>query len=212
MVKIYFDIPREMLEAAKSDDIQSKPHNLCFYCPAHTVTCSGANEMALSVEDFVDRTAKLAKQKGVSRQRIADDSGLPFPTVVSVMSKRTADPRHSTLQAISRSVNGGCWGTAPCYMASLLLSGQITAETVDVDEEHLAARNAELEERIKEANVYIEKLEQTISNIHISYKQEFDEIRTRTDRVVEYLKAQTEKLETRLEEKDRIIAKLLLKD
>lgn len=210
MVKINFDIPKEMIDAAQTAEIKENPHNLCFYCPAHTVTCAGTNEIALTSEQFVDRANRLAKIRKMTRANVAEDADLPEPTVVSVLTKRTLDPRFSTMQAISKSVNGGCWGTAPCYMASLLLSGQITLESVDVEETDLVTRVAELEAELKDARVHLEKVDKLLDGIHASYKVEMDAIRARSAEIEKYLHGEIAKRDKVIETKDKMITKMVL--
>ena len=210
MVKINFDIPKEMIEAAQTAEIKSNPHNLCFFCPAHTVTCAGTNEMALTSEQFVDRANKLAKIMRKTRANIAEDANRPEPTVVSVLTKRTLDPRHSTMQAISKSVNGGCWGAAPCYMAALLLNGQITPESVDVEEIDYIERINDLETQLKEARVQLERVDRLLDGIHASYKMEMDAIRERSAEIEKYLRGELVKRDKVIETKDKIITKMVL--
>lgn len=210
MVKISYDIPREMIEAAQTSEILEKPFKLCFYCPAHTVTCVGTNEMLLSTSDFVDCINTVAKEKRMTRAAIAAKADLPEATVVSVVTKRTTDPRHSTMQSISRAVNGNCLNGAPCYMAYQLMTGQITMESLAADEEQLAKRITELETMLKESEETVLKLETIMSSIHDSYKAEMVEIRAKAERIEEYLKTEITKREEQLAIKDKLIAKLIL--
>lgn len=211
MVRVSFDLPIDMISAAETEEIKQNPNNLCFLCPAHTITCSGPNELAMSTEELVDRVAKLAKLKRMTRANIADASALPEPTVVSVMTKKTLDPRHSTMQAISKSVNGACWGASPCYMASLLLSGQITVDSANVEEEDLLARVMELEKQNLEYQVQIGKLEHITDTIHESYKAEIDSIRDGALKATKYLRSELAKRDKAIATKDKMIEKLILK-
>lgn len=210
MVKISYDIPRDMVEAAQTAEILDKPFKLCFYCPSHTVTCGGTNDSLLPAEDVVDKLIELAKQQHKTHEDVAIGAKLSPATVTSVLSKRTKDPRHSTLHAISQAVNGNCLNGAPCYMAYQLMTGQITMESLDVDEEQLAKRVSELETLLKESEETVLKLETIMASIHDSYKEEMAEIRAKAERIAEFLKEEITKRDEQLALKDKLIAKLIL--
>lgn len=210
MIKISYDIPKDMIEAAALPSIKDNPWNLCLLCPAHNVTCGGPNELAMSSSDFIDRANTLAKQRKLTRADIAMISNMPEPTVVSVMTKRTPDPRHSTMHGISKAVNGTMPNGAPCYMAALLLSGQITVDSTSVDEETLINRINELEVELKDAHEQIEKFERMAHEIHSSYREELDTLRADHKRTVDYLTAAIAKRDDIIQTKDRMIAKMVL--
>lgn len=207
MQKIAYDIPVEMIQAATTEHIQAHPYDLCFLCPAHNITCEGPNETTMEVSDRIDRINKVAKKKNITRAKIAELSGIPETTVVSVLTKHTADPRCSTMRAISRAVNGECLDGAPCYMASLLMSGQITLESASVDEEALMARVNELETALKAANEQIAAHERITTEIHASYKDEMQAIRDKAERIADYLKEDIVKLEATISKLEAVLAK-----
>jgi transcriptional regulator with XRE-family HTH domain len=131
MVKLTFDIPRRMKIAAQEIGTSGNPDAICFECPFRGDTCGGANETAMSMTRRVEWYKRLAKENNITRAQAAEISGIPLDTINSVMTGRTEDPRHSTLQAISKAYNGGCWGKYPCHIAALLIRGELEDDSSD---------------------------------------------------------------------------------
>ena len=131
MVKLTFDIPRRMKIAAQEIGTSGNPDAICFECPFRGDTCGGANETAMSMPRRVEWYKRLAKENNITRAQAAEISGIPLDTINSVMTGRTEDPRHSTLQAISKAYNGGCWGKYPCHIAALLIRGELEDDSSD---------------------------------------------------------------------------------
>ena len=148
MKKIAFDLPKKMIQAAQQPEAQLEPYNVCLYCPFMGETCDGADPLSMSNERWVKWINKLAAMFHITRQQIADRALLPLSTVNSVLSGRTKDVRHSTMQAITRAVVGDCWGKYPCHIAYLLLTGQDLEDESDsiIELNHLRERVAELKE------------------------------------------------------------------
>lgn len=158
MVKIPYEVPRKMIEAAQDPHVKNSPHNLCSFCPARNVTCSGANERFMDMPAQIAYWNTLGRVNQISRPHAAEIANLPLSTLNSIFSGRTPDPRHGTLKAISLAYNGGNVVNSPCHMASLLLNGQIKDSAYTVSDE-----TARLRDRLKkiqaDADYRLEKAE-----------------------------------------------------
>lgn len=183
MINISFDVPQKMMDLAQEKDIKNRPYDLCLECPFCFVTCDGPNEDAMTMVRRVERLNHLAKKRGLTRSDISEKSGLPLATVNSVMSGRTEDPRHSTMQALSKTINGGCWGQYPCHIAAMLMEGELIDTGVNLEMDALRNRLAEAEDKLNQR----------------SYVAESDQ------RAIVFLKEQIAFLDNQIKVKDRSI-------
>lgn len=156
MVKITFEVPKIMREVAQTHDIQEHPFDICFECPFRGDTCDGPNEQAMSMPRRIDWLKRLGKKNGITREKAAEMSGIPLATINSIMTGRTEDPRHSTMQALSKAYSGGCWGKYPCHFAALLINGELqdgAPDTLETSVRLEAAQReiAQLEQRLASA-------------------------------------------------------------
>lgn len=180
MKKITFDVPKKMIQAAQQPGAQEEPYNVCLHCPFMGETCDGADPLSMSNERWVKWINSLANMFHITRQQIADRALLPLSTVNSVLSGRTKDVRHSTMQAITRAVVGDCWGKYPCHIAYLLLTGHQLEDESDsiIELNHLRERIAELKEEkkaaLEDAHEKVEFLRQQINlrDRQISHQEE----------------------------------------
>lgn len=169
MKKITFDVPKKMIQAAQQPGAQEEPYNVCLHCPFMGETCDGADPLSMSNERWVKWINSLANMFHITRQQIADRALLPLSTVNSVLSGRTKDVRHSTMQAITRAVVGDCWGKYPCHIAYLLLTGQQLEDESDsiIELNHLRERIAELKEEkqaaLEDAHEKVDFMRQQLS-------------------------------------------------
>lgn len=179
MVKISFDVPKAMREIAKSPDIQEHPYDLCFECPFYTVSCDGPNERAMTMQRQVEWYKRLGKKRGITQEKAAEISGIPFNTLRSVMSGKTEDPRHSTMQAISKAYSGGCWGKYPCHFAALLINDELDEnnDTTDYQARYEGAQREvmRLEQRLeiimKESDKKVDYLKGEVAELKKGRKQ-----------------------------------------
>lgn len=164
MVKISFDIPKAMRDVAQSEDVNKHPQNLCFECPFRGVTCDGANEQAMTMPERIDWLKRLGKKNGITREKAALMANTSINTVNAIMTGRTEDPRHSTMMALSKAYNGGCWGKYPCHIAALLITGQLEESAPDpnsqtqlIELEHLRERVTYIKEEESKKVAYLVK-------------------------------------------------------
>lgn len=123
MKKIAFDVPRKMIQVAQQPGAKDAPYDVCLHCPFISESCDGPNVLAMTNERWVQWANRRANQMELTRAEIAETSNIPLSTINTVMSGRTKDMRHSTMQAITRVLVGGCWGQYPCHLASLMITG-----------------------------------------------------------------------------------------
>ena len=169
MKKITFDVPKKMIQAAQQPGAQEEPYNVCLHCPFMGETCDGADPLSMSNERWVKWINSLANMFHITRQQIADRALLPLSTVNSVLSGRTKDVRHSTMQAITRAVVGDSWAKYPHHIPYLLLTGQQSEDESDsiIELNHLRERIAELKEEkqaaLEDARGKVDFLRQQLS-------------------------------------------------
>ena len=166
MVKLTFDIPRRMRIAAQEIGTSGNPEDICFECPFRGDTCSGVNETQLPMPRLIGLYKRLAKENNITRAQAAETARIPLDTLNSVITGRTEDPRHSTLQAISKAYNGGCWGKYPCHIAALLIRGELEDDSSDegklrVQLEGAQREMARLEEGVRYFKDEVRELKKT---------------------------------------------------
>lgn len=184
MKKIAFDVPKKMIQAAQTPGAQDAPYNVCLHCPFMGESCDGPDPLSMTNERWVEWISRLAGQLHITRQQIADCSALPLSTVNSVLSGRTKDVRHSTMQAITRAVVGDCWGKYPCHIAYLMLTGQ----TLEDESEH-AAEISYLKEKVSEL------------------KQEREDIKAETSQKIDFLRRELDRRDFQIEQQNAAVRK-----
>ena len=159
MRKFVLSVPKDMVEIAKSADIAEKPYNICLKCPYRGRSCDGPNCLAMEMPRLIEWNDSLAKTQGFTRAKTAERADIPLGTLNSIMTGRTPDPRHSTMQAITRANSGGSWGKYPCHLAAILMDKEMFEDSM-VDEEEFAKH--ELQIVREESNRKVEYLRKEI--------------------------------------------------
>lgn len=205
-------VPQELLGGIQAID-PNKPYDLCLHCEFLEESCDGPNIVAMEYTRWIEWANKLAHQRGLTRAQIAEQSGVPKSTIDSVLSGRTSDIRHSTLQAITRTVVGGCWGRYPCHLASLLMQSeelrvdeQIAALKKELEEER--GKNADLRNQLHEAKSLHEK---ELATVREDAQRKTDWLKERSKVLDGYISDHQRSIEHRdrvIERKERTIAAL----
>lgn len=190
MFTIQFDIPKKMRDLAQVPGIQERPYDICFECPFRGKTCDGPNEQAMEMPRRIEWFNRLAKERGLSRSEAAEEAGLPLATVNSIMAGRTLDPRHSTMQALSKVYSGGCWGQYPCHLAALLLNGEL----LEADFTFEDAKK-------------IDELTQEVAKLRAREESAIAHVEADSQRKVEYLKDLVAKQEKKIESQEQELKK-----
>lgn len=186
MVKITFDVPKKMLETAQAVDIKTRTYDICFDCPFYDTTCAGPNEGTMTMPQRVNWWKRLGARYNTSRQKAADKSGIPLDTINSIYSGRTADPRHSTMHALSMAYSHGS-NMFPCHMAALMANGELCEE---VDITALQAELSDTREKLTEANVKIAVLKERLHNYGKLAQEEMSAVKADDKTRVDFLKEQ----------------------
>ena len=203
MVKIAFDVPKKMMEVAQAPDAHTKPYDVCLHCPFISESCDGPNVLAMEYPRWVDWANARAKQLGLTRADIAEQSGVPVGTVNNAMSGRNADVRTSTLRDITKVLIGGCWGQYPCHFASLLINDELTEDDGQTDA--LAQELHDAREELETANAELNQLRQKVAAFEDLKKSDISEAKDEAQRKVDFLTQQIAFKDTQIVNKDKII-------
>ena len=195
MVTIRFKVPEKMFQTAQRPDIQETPYDLCFECPFRSVTCDGPNEQAMTMPRRITWFNRLGKERGITRAAVAELSGVPLAPINSIMTGRTPDPRHSTMQALSQAYSGGCWGQYPCHMAALLMQGKLTGEDDDPEADELRGRLHRAEDELRQRSYVAESDHRAV----VFLKEQ-----------IAFLDAQIKEKDSSIRRKEKLIVKLFI--
>lgn len=159
-----------------------KPFNKCFECHSLRNGCSGPNLSVMGVARVCEflQMARIFFKK--SYQDVADGTGLSLATVKRTLTGKISDPSFYTISQISVYLLGDPMGKYPCAIPNIVS---------DVDNDmRLNDALRELELALDDNKDY----KAALDNIHVSYKVEMDTIRSEAQEKIDYLKAQTERL------------------
>lgn len=180
MVTLRLEIPRKMREAAQAPGIENTPYDICFACPFKNETCAGGNECAVDMSRLIDLWNQEAKLHRITRADAVEKSGIPITTVNNIMTKRTLDPRFSTVAALSKAYNRRKSVLPPCHLAALLMQDKLP----EGDEPDEGER--------------INALKEEISRLKENEKTVFDRAERQAQREVDHLTRLANQQETRI--------------
>lgn len=196
MIKIQFDVPKSMIAFCNTTEAREKPYDICLQCPFIRESCDGPNILAMDYPRWAEWARERIKQIEVSRQEIAEISGLSVSTLASALSGSGYDIKTDTMRRVTKAIIGGCWGQYPCHFASLLMKG------VDLEDNEDGKKVSELEAEIEQLRAELKKeTESTEARIQEAKK----EAQTKID----YLKEQVNIRDKYLAEKNQIINDLM---
>lgn len=204
MSKVTIDVPSDLLHGIQTTD-PNKPYDICLHCSFLEDSCDGPNIVAMEYPRWVEWASKLAQHRGLTRAQIADRSGLPKSTIDSALSGRTGDIRHSTLQAITRVIVGGCWGQYPCHLASLLMHSEQLPEDSRLSQLKDALVTAE--HRAAEYQTENIDLKLQLKQSEAMHQAEIARIRGEDQREIDWLKERTKVMDGYLSDQSRSIAR-----
>ena len=190
MVTLRLEIPRQMREAAQAPGIENNPYDICFACPFKNETCAGGNECAVNMSRLIDLWNKEAKLHRITRADAAEESNTPLTTVNNIMTKRTLDPRFSTVVALSRAYNRRKSVLPPCHIAALLMQDKLPEGTEPDEGERINA------------------LKEEISRLKENEKTVFDRAERNAQQQVDHLKRLADRQEERILKQERQMTKL----
>ena len=194
MVNIRFEVPKKMRDIAEQVESQERPYDLCLACPFFRETCDGPNTLAMTTDRWIEWANTLSKMTKQTRAAIAEKSNIPIGTINSVLGGKVSDVRHSTMQAITKALVGGCWGRYPCHYASLLMDGSLG----DNDEFQ------ELRSRLEETQKDLENARNALASLR-SEMSGRDYVSQSDSRAITFLKEQIAFKDKQITTKDETI-------
>lgn len=203
MYNITVEVPKKLLESASSPDIRQRPYDLCLECPYFSKTCDGPNILAMENERWIEWAHSRMTQLKITRAKLAELSGVPEGTIVSIMSGRTKDARFSTVRDMTKALSGGCWGEYPCHFASLMINSELKEEDTDIDRMKLDFSLAQ--RKIDTYEAELAALRRAVDTAEEKSDKRIAEVKEEARKKVDYLRAQVEKLDARVEGKEKTI-------
>lgn len=194
MVNIRFEVPKKMRDLAQQSGIKDTPYDLCLACPFFGESCDGPNVLAMTTDRWIEWANALAKKLKYTRAYIAESANLPLGTVNSVLGGKVNDVRHSTMQAITKVLVGGCWGNYPCHFAALMMDGELE-ETDELQE---------LRSRLEESQKELETARNALAALR-SEMSGRDYVSQADNRAITFLKDQIAFKDGQIKEKDKAI-------
>lgn len=161
---------------------EDKPFNKCFQCHSFRNGCSGPNPLVMSVARLCEFLQMARIFRHLSYQETADGTDLSLATVKRILTGKVSDPSFFAMAALTKFLVGDPTGKHPCAIPNIVSSPE--------SEKQLTDALLELERALADNSEYRAALD----NIHISYKAELDAIRSDSQRKVEYLMAEVERL------------------
>lgn len=161
---------------------EDKPFNKCFQCHSFRNGCSGPNPLVMSVERLCEFLQMARIFRHLSYQETADGTDLSLATVKRILTGKVSDPSFFAMAALTKFLVGDPTGKHPCAIPNIVSSPD--------SERQLTDALLELDRALADNSEYRNALD----NIHISYKAELDAIRSDSQRKVDYLMAEVERL------------------
>lgn len=161
---------------------EDKPFNKCFQCHSFRNGCSGPNPLVMSVDRLCEFLQMARIFRHLSYQETADGTDLSLATVKRILTGKVSDPSFFAMAALTKFLVGDPTGKHPCAIPNIVSSPE--------SEKQLTDALLELDRALADNSEYRAALD----NIHISYKAELDAIRSDSQRKVDYLMAEVERL------------------
>lgn len=161
---------------------EDKPFNQCFQCHSFRNGCSGPNLSIMSVERACEFLQMARVFLHLSYQQVSDATGISLATVKRILLGKVSDPSFFSITTLSRYLLGDPHGKYPCAIPNIVSSPE--------SEKQLNEALLELDRALADNGEYRTALD----NIHISYKAELDAIRAESQRKIDYLMAEVERL------------------
>lgn len=93
----------------------------CITCDKLGCSCDGPNFVAMSAVELLDWCKRRKQHLGLSRERLAEISGVPIGTINRLLSGTHYDFRYETLRPIIKVLVGGSFDGNPCPTPDILI-------------------------------------------------------------------------------------------
>lgn len=88
----------------------------CVFCPKLGVSCDGPNFVAMAPSELIEWCKQRKKHVGMSREKLADASGIPKGTIDRLFAGKSPDFKYETIRPMLRVLVGGAWEERPCVI------------------------------------------------------------------------------------------------
>lgn len=99
--------------------LAEKPYNMCINCDHLGNACDGPNFLAMTTERWCEWCRVRKEYLELTNADIAEASGVSLVSIARIMSGAAKDVRLTTMQAITKVLVNGTWGTHPCALKAL---------------------------------------------------------------------------------------------
>ena len=100
------------------ETLEEKPYNICISCAHIGVKCDGPNFLAMSVESWYEWCHLRKDFLGWTHATLSEKAGVSKISIDRIMSGDIKDLRISTMQAVTKALVNGAWGTSPCILVT----------------------------------------------------------------------------------------------
>ena len=163
---------------------EDKPFNKCFECRSFRNGCSGPNLFAMGIERACEFLQMARIFLNYSYQYVADNTDLSVATVKRILMGKIADPSFFTMKALSDFLLGDPAGKFPCANPDIMANPENAKKLDDAMRDLERAMNDNKDYRT------------VLDSIHDSYNMEMQIIRDESNRKVEFLVAQIDRLQS----------------
>ena len=124
------------------ESIEQNPHNICVSCPHIGVDCDGPNFLAMSVERWCEWCHLRKDYLRWTHAVLSEKANVSKVSIDRIMSGDVKDLRITTMQAVTKALVNGSWGTSPCILVAE------TAKEIEIDNPVLVAQCTHLQNQL----------------------------------------------------------------
>lgn len=149
----------------------------CVGCPHQGENCAGANPFALEHKELGIWIGWQFEALGINNRIAAEGSGVSVSTIARIRSGDVKDVRYSTMRHLLYYLQGGSWGSHPCYKDNSAARIKQLTDRVN----YLEADGNELRTELAERNDHIKKIAD-------NHAQELNTVRGEVQRRIDFLR------------------------
>ncbi len=172
----------------RQNNFGEKPYNRCLSCPHRKVRCDGPRTAGLELERWWEYMRDLMAINGLTNAYVAGEADLSIKTIERVLGP--TPPKQDIMRDTTRRIENAIIGATsqyPCYLAF--------EEENSPEVQKMNDSMRELERALADNKDYRKALD----DIHASYNAEMQLIRDESQRKIDFLMAQIERLQADVE-------------